>query len=319
MKKTGKSIFSIVLTLVLLACLLPAQAGRGKGRLSGVVVDEQGAPVIGAEVILEYAAEGLKESTKTNKKGEWAFIGLGTGTVRITVAADNFLVKSELVEVKQLEINPKMTLVLSEDPEKKMRLQDEASLEFLERGNQFFQQGKFEEALAAYREFAEINPDVYIINFNIGDTHREMKNPAGAAQSYEKGLAGARQADDRVLQAKALAALGELRLAEKDFPAASEYFRQSIELNPQDELLAFNVAEIFFAGNQITEAIEYYELAAKIKPGWSEPLQKIAYAWLNQGDIEKAVAYLQRFLEVDPDSEQAELVKNLLDSLKKNK
>ena len=308
----------LLLCLVIFSLLLPAQAGRGGGRLAGTVVNEKGDPVINAEVILEFSDGGLKDSTHTNKKGEWGFIGLGTGKATVTVAADDYLPEIKTVEIKQLELNPRLNIVLREDREKKIRLKDEESMQVLELGNQLYQQGKYPEALAVYREFETINPEVFIIHFNIGDCLREMKDHQGAAAAYEKALAGSREREDLVMQAKALAALGELRLRNKDLAAAQDFFRQSIELNPKDELLAFNVAEIFFASNQTGEAIKFYELAASIKPDWSEPLLKIAYAWLNQGDIPKAVDYLQRFLQIDPDSPQAGTVRNLLESLKKN-
>jgi len=50
---------------------LLAQAGRGVGRLGGVVLDEKDQPIAGVKVVISFvqeAAGGLQLETKTNKK-----------------------------------------------------------------------------------------------------------------------------------------------------------------------------------------------------------------------------------------------------------
>lgn len=100
---------------------------------------------------------------------------------------------------------------------------------------------------------------------------------------------------------------------------AQEFFTQSIALNPKDEILAYNVAEIFFGNNQTENAIQYYQPAIQIKPEWSEPYLKMGYAYLNKGDMAKAVASLNEFLKHDPESPQAPVIKSLIESLTKTK
>jgi len=65
-----------------------AQAGRGKGRLGGVVIDEAKKPVPSAKVVLQFMQDrSIQKETTTDKKGEWAFLGLGSGNWRITATA----------------------------------------------------------------------------------------------------------------------------------------------------------------------------------------------------------------------------------------
>jgi tetratricopeptide (TPR) repeat protein len=121
------------------------------------------------------------------------------------------------------------------------------------------------------------------------------------------------------MQAKALASFGEICLRQEKLKEAQEFFTQSIALNPKDEILAYNVAEIFFGQNQIDEAIKNYQLAIQIKPEWSEPYLKIGYAYLNKGNMTKAIESLNEFLKRDPESPQAPVVKSLIESLTKTK
>jgi tetratricopeptide (TPR) repeat protein len=296
-----------------------AQAGRGKGRLTGFVVDEKGDPVVNATVKLEFEKGGLKSESLTGSKGEWSFISLGTGNVMLTASAEGFLDTIEQAFVQQLEKNPPVKMVLREDKEKKVRIKDQASIQELEQGNILYGERKFDEALEIYQKFAELNPNVYQIYFNIGDVYREKGEFEKANEQYAKAQAQAKEKADVVLQAKALASFGEVFLRQEKFKEAQEFFSQSIALNPKDEVLAYNVAEIFFGRNQTDEAIKNYQLAIQIKPDWSEPYLKLGYAYLNKGDMAKAIENLQKFLKADPESPQAPVVQSLIESLTKTK
>jgi Tfp pilus assembly protein PilF len=319
MNKTNKKIWSVLACVLVVSTMAFAQAGRGKGRLTGWVLNEKGDPIANATVKLEFEKGGLKDETTTNAKGEWSFISLGTGNVMLTASVEGYIDGVGQAYVQQLEKNPPVKMVLREDKEKKARVKDEASMLELERGNQLFNERKFDEALEIFNKFAEVNPNVYQIYFNIGDTYREKGDFDKANEQYAIAQAKAKEKADVVMQAKALAAFGEVCLRQEKFKEAQEYFSQSIALNPKDEILAYNVAEIFFGRNQTDEAIKNYLLAIQIKPEWSEPYLKIGYAYLNKGDMPKAIQYLNEFLKRDPESPQAPVVKGLIESLSKTK
>jgi len=294
------------------------QAGRGKGFLSGTVVDETNKIMVGIEVTVEFPG-ALKDSIKTNAKGEWSFIGLGTGSARIIASADGYIPAVANVTVRQLERNPPITLQLKIDLEKKARLDDESSLAILDKGNQLYSAKQYDEALAIYNEFITQNPKVYQIYFNIGDCYRDKGDIEAAIKTYDLGREKAAENNDVPVQAKALAAIGEIHLRQNHMPKAQEYFRKSLELNPKDEVLAYNVAEIFFGNNNTDGAIEYYKLAVQIKPAWSAPYIKLGYAYLNKDDFESAIKNFEEFLRIDPENSQAPVVQNILNSLPKTK
>jgi tetratricopeptide (TPR) repeat protein len=319
MNKTNKKICSVLALVLILSMLGFSQAGRGRGRLTGLVVDEKGDPIANAKVKLEFEKGGLKDETISGAKGEWSFISLGTGNVILTASAEGYLDNNAQAYVQQLEKNPPVKLTLREDKEKKARVRDESSMQELEIGNQMYSERKFDEALQIFQKFAELNPNVFQIYFNIGDVYREKGEFDKAAEQYALAQAQAKEKADVVMQAKALASFGEICLRQEKFKEAQEFFTQSIALNPKDELLAYNVAEIFFGRNQIDEAIKNYQLAIQIKPEWSEPYLKVGYAYLNKGDMAKAVASLNEFLKRDPESPQAPVVKSLIESLTKTK
>ena len=89
-----------------------------------------------------------------------------------------------------------------------------------------------------------------------------------------------------------------------------------VVLNPKDEILAYNVAEIFFSNNKNEEAKKYYEVASQIKPKWGIPHLKLGYVYLNMGDMPKAIESFSKFVEMDPENSEVPAIKDLIKSLK---
>ncbi|MBN2400378.1 MAG: tetratricopeptide repeat protein [Candidatus Aminicenantes bacterium] len=314
-----KKLLVILIVIVFLAISIYAQAGQGRGRMTGSVKDQEGNPVANATITLEFDNSGKKFEITTNAKGEWALIGLGTGHANMMVLADGFLPATQQVTVSQLNRNPPVDFVLIVDLEKKARLKDDEAVSQLEQGNALFNERKYQEALAVFNQFSVDNPNIYHIYLNIGDSYREMQDYKNAILQYETAIEKAKVADDTVIQAKAQASIGETFLRQNDLKSAQEYFKKSLDLNPKDELLAYNVAEIYFNNQKVDDAIAYYLLATQVKPDWGLPFLKLGYAYLNKADYEKAIDSFNKFLQVDPKSDQAPVAQAVIDSLKNMK
>ncbi len=303
---------AIIVTMGLTVSLIHAQAGRGKGRIKGKVIDgNTQKPFVGAKVVIQFAKdERLKHETKTDKKGEWAFIGLGTGEWRITASADGYVPDREAVHVTQFSTNPYVTLKLKK-PEK-MDLAENANL--VEQGNSLYEQGKYDEALEAFKKFQNKTPEFYEVYINIGNCLMKQEKYDEAIAEYNTFLEKAK--DDQIeLKAQALASIGEVHLKRDEIEKAQSFFMKSIELNPKDEILAYNVAEIFFGNNKNEEAVKYYKIASQIKPQWGIPYLKLGYVYLNLGDMKKASESFTKFMEVDPENPEVPAIKDLIKSL----
>jgi len=300
-----------------------SQAGRGRGRIAGVVVDEDGNSIKSAKVVIQFIKyEQVELETTTNKKGEWAFLGLGTGMWRVTASADGYIPTYVEIGVRQLQKNPKITLTLKKIKESDNTImKDEASFNLFEEANLLFADKKYDEALALLEQFLEQNPIAYQAHLSIGDCYREKGEFDKAIEEYNRALEKA-QNDEEMggeTAAKALAALGEIYLRKEDFENAQNYFKQSIEAYPENEILAYNVGEIYFSNQKIDEAIHYFELSTQIKPDWPSSYLKLGYVYLNKGDYEKSKLNFNKFLELDPESSEAPAVKNIVDYLEKIK
>jgi tetratricopeptide (TPR) repeat protein len=314
--------------LCVLLALAPyglSQAGRGEGRITGKVQAEDGTPLQKAAIkAVSLVYEGLALETKSDEKGQWVILGLGTGMWRVEARVEGYYPASQDVNVKQLARNPEVNLTLKKLEQTDMpTIRDASSLVLFEQGNQFFSEKKYDEAICSYRQFLEANPKAYQIHFNIGNACKEKGELDKAREEYGLVLAVIKgeSADmtGNELAAKTLAALGETYLKEDNLEEAQKYFKNSIEIFPKDESLAYNVGEIYFSKGRIDEALSYFEIASGIKPDWGKPHIKMGYAYLNKGDMAKARVHLAKFLELEPESPEAPTVKSIIEFIDKQK
>lgn len=317
--KRGK-MFSVVIAVIvvfgLTASLLHAQAGRGKGRLQGkVIFADTKLPAANVDILAQYTQDAnLKLETKSDKNGEWGFIGLGTGEWRITASLNGYLPDKKALKLSQFTPNPLLTMTLEKITADAVQV-DKGSL--LGQGNTFYDEGKYEEALTAFKGFQEKTPDFIEVYINIGNCLQKMEKYDEAIVQYNKFLEGVLVKTEKIeLQAQALASIGEIYVKQEKMKIAQEFFIKSVELNPKNEILAYNVAEIFFGNNKNEEAAKYYLVASQIKPQWGTPYLKLGYVYLNLGDIPKAIEYFNKFMEVDPQNPEVENIKEVIKGLK---
>ncbi len=315
------SFFLYFLFFSLFIVYASGQSARGKGRLSGVVIDEEGNPIQSAKLVIEFKGKDIfTGESKSDKRGRWSFLGLGTGRWVVTASLDGYIPSSESLQVQQLNKNPKITFTLQKlSASDKPFIEDEGSFEILEKGNELYMEGKYAEALSSFEEFLQLNSKAYQVRLNIYNCYRELGE-------YEKAIEQCNLILDNVSQdetlgkemaAKALAGIGECYLLQKDMENAQKYFEQSIETYPENELIAYNVGEIFFSNQKLEEALRYFTLASEIKPDWSDSYYKLGLVYLNTANNAGAIENFEKFLTLESDTSRAKSVKNILEQIKK--
>jgi hypothetical protein len=188
--RTFKIIGLVALAAGLAAGLGFAQAGRGVGRIGGVVLDAEGNPMEGIKVAIVFSQnDKMKFDQLTSKKGEWSFIGLGTGNWEFTAMATGCMPLTKTLYVSQLGVNPKVTVTMQKIPKGGSGVvADEATFVILEKGNQLFKEAKYDEAIVQYQDFLAKNPNLYQIQVSIGDCYREKGEFEKAIEIYNKVL-----------------------------------------------------------------------------------------------------------------------------------
>ncbi len=317
MARKGALVSLIVLTAAGMAL---AQAGRGTARINGVITDMAGKPVADAKITALFEKEEQSSFGATSgKDGKWVIIGIGTGNWTITITAKGYTTQTVSYYAHQLQRNPPILVKLDKPKEASGIVQDDASFKILDQANEFFKDGKYDTALTMYQEFLDKNPGAYQITLNIGDCYREKGDYDKAVENYTK-LVELSKADltmGKTLGAKGLAAIGLCYLKQNKLSEAQDYFKKSIEMAPQDENLAYNVAEIYFSNQNIDEAQKYFEMATQIKPDWPDPYYRLALVYINKGDLTKGAENLEKFIKLEPNTERTTQAKAMLESIKK--
>jgi len=318
--RTAKVTLSIAALILVAAGPALSQAGHGKGRLGGVLLDPDQKPVVGIKITLIFSEnKNTKFEDTTGKKGDFSFIGLGTGIWTLAASVPGFAPVEQVVNVSQLAVNPKLIVVLRKPEKTSGVIQDEKSVALLEQGNQLFKDGKYDEAIALYEQFLQANPGLYQIRVSIADCYRETGEFDKAVAIYNEVIT--QSASDptmgKDMAAKSLAGIGNCYLKQGKLEEAQGYFQKSIDTSPKDEILAYNVGEIFFSNQGLDQAIRYFEMAAQIKPDWADPYLKLGYVYLNKADNAKAAENFEKFLAFEPEGERAALAKNILGFIKK--
>ena len=318
-----KIIFMIVLIIFTASNIMFAQQGRGRGRIHGTVYDQEGNPIQGVNITAEHTEFGTQFKATSDKKGNWAIAGLGTGVFTITASKEGYVPVQDRMKVSQFSSNNppvEMTLQKISKAAGVSDMQNQEALALFKEGNQLFEQQQYEQAVAKYQEFLEKQPSLYQININIGNAYKEMGD-------YEKAIAAYQQVLDKIQEekgslegeeaaARALAGIGESYISMDRLDKAGEYLSQAVEIFPKDETLAFNVGEIYFKQGKPAEAVQYYQLASDIKSDWPPPYRQKGYALLNLGDYKDAIESFEKFLEVAPDDPQAPVIENLIPQLR---
>jgi Tfp pilus assembly protein PilF len=322
MKKQNLGAAAVVLLIMFAFTLVGwAQEGRGTGRLSGEVQDEDKNPIAGVKITLDYLSYDYQLTDVSDNKGAWAFVGLGMGVVKITAEKDGFLSAGIQLSVSSINRNPKQLIIIKRIEDIKPGTDEGAGIsrDTFVKATALYRESKYEAALALFQDFRKQQPQLYQIAINIGNCYLELGRFEEAIKEFQAAADKITAENPEVKGNKELARLyasiGGTYMRQDKLKEAEEYFKKSIEIDSSDHALAYNVAEILFAGGKTDDAIIYYQLAIQIKPDWPKPYTQLGYAYLNKGDTKAAIENLKKFVELAPDSPETPGVKDIIKSL----
>jgi len=319
------NLYAFILFLVFCTVLVTfAQEHRGKARINGTVVDEEGQPLEGVLVVVESLEFKTKLQEYSDEKGRFAVAGMGTGRWRITATKDGYNSSYIDKNISQLRRNPPITFTLKKLSGFAPRLADELSFKLFDKGSLLIDEEKYDEALAVFEEFLAKRPEVYHAHLNIGTCYIKKgeldKAEAELKLVLDKTIENfGDYKKDPQTSMRAFTGLGEIYIRREDFETAQNYFAKALDISPEDEVAAYNVAEVLFSHQKVDEAIKYLELSIQIKKDWSKPYMKLGYAYLKKGDFDNSLEYFNKFIEMDPESSEVPNVRNIIITIEKMK
>lgn len=313
--------------LFLLAWIVPltfAQEHMGKGRISGIAVDEKGQLLERVLIVVESMRYKTKLQSYTDKKGLFAVAGMGSGGWRITASKKGYISSHVDMNIRQLRKNPPITFTLKRMTGYAALFADEGSIQFFDKGNLLIKEEKYDEALAVFEEFLGKHPEIYQTHLNIGTCYLKKGELDKAEAEFKMVLDKILETyddykKDTATSLRAFTGLGEVYIQKGDFETVQKYLTLALDISPEDEVAAYNVGEVLFSHQKIVESVRYFELAIQIKKDWSKPYMKLGYVYLNKGDFDKSIEYFNKFIEIDPENPEIPNVRNIISAIEKVK
>jgi len=319
-----KSNWCLLFAFILTASLF-GQRATGTAKIQGRVTDEEGKPIPEAVVTLKSldvfgkTIEGFEKTAKTNKKGVWKMHSLGSGECFVRASAEGY--RTETIRISISQVYPNETLIFKLEKASEI-VQTVESPSFEEEGHQLYQEGKYEQAVASYKLFLKDNPASFETYYFIGNCFLNLGDVDRAQIEYMKVIEGTREEaipESAKIQALAATALGNIYLDRNIEQTAIKYFKKSLEFNPRNEGLAYNLGEMLFSAGNNREAVVYFKNAAEIDPAWPDPYLKLGYVYSKMEDYSQAREYFSKFLELKPDDSRAEEIKTIIKDLERKR
>lgn len=288
--------------------------------VKGVVIDPEGKPIVGAEVVFTHVDSGRATKLKTDKRGEYLSLGLTPGTYDITLMQGGKVLaeRKGATLVGGLYGNPSSegfrntfdfrfkTGSASEEAKKAQEEFEKAKAGY-DRGVAFNRAGKFQEALADLLPLLEKDPNLWMVHAQIGVAYDGLNRLDDAEASYKKALA--LNPSEALLYNN----LGRIYLKQKRTEEARKQFETAAQLSPEDaSIFYFNLAVSFYNNGDLKSAIEPLKKVVELDPNHANAhfflgvcLYSNAESKIEGGEVKTVllpgtVENFQRYLELDP-------------------
>ncbi len=290
------------------------QDWKGTGRAEGKVLDPDGKPLQGVVVRLELPGRGSTE-LKTDKKGQWAILGLAGGNWNVDFSLKGYDTKSiaaRLTSGNNPPIEVKLTKAAPVGPPPEV-------MDKLSKGDESYKAGKYPEAraqyegaLEAYEKLPAKKPEVSTaLHMQIARCYSQEKNYAKELEHLQFVL----DADPTNVEVRKLMALEAFQggLLDKGL----ELLKGLDETAIQDPDIFYNIGVSFFNNQKVDEAIIYLTRALALNPAYADGYFLRGNAYLNLGKLGEAKADYKKFMEVAaPDDSRVETIKRVLEQIK---
>jgi hypothetical protein len=303
-----KSFRSIAFMLCVLAIAAVAVAqSKGKGQISGKVVDEQGQPIQDVQVAAVLKGEPKPVGAKTNKKGEWTVKNLAAGEWTVHFAKEGLEEKSVPVTLAEAEKPAPLAVTLGKYVDPNTVIQAEA-----QRAADLFGKKQFADARKVYEDLLVKYPQVHQLHPMIARTYAAENNFAKAVEhmriSVEKEPANI---DNRLF-------LGELLLEMGNKDEARTLIEGTDITQAKDPYPFLNVAITLINEKKPDQALAILDKVAAKFGDQADVYYYRGRANLAAEKLDAAKADLEKFIAMAPmDSKQVADAKSILAQMNK--
>ena len=193
---------------------------------------------------------------------------------------------------------------LIEEYEAKAKANPKAVKHWLILGHLLKAKGRYADALVSYDEAVKLDAANPLGYLGRGSAAMMLGKNQEAGRDFEEALKVER---DRAKKQEILRKLADIAFAQRDWDGAQRYYDQLIALNPRDEYLRMEYAQVLVKYKRYDKALEQYEALIKIVAGNTKArattLRDMGELYEQMGDEERALkTYAQAMTLVRPDN-----------------
>jgi protein O-mannosyl-transferase len=153
-------------------------------------------------------------------------------------------------------------------------------------------QGKIGEEVAHYRQVVQINPDATEARNNLASGLVTLGELREATQHYRKILEHAPERNDARVK------LGTILTLQGSLSDAAVLFQQAVDRDPKDAKTLLKLGQVLAARGALDRAIQYFRQAVQIQPEDAEIHESLGRALLEQGKRDEAAQHLQEAVRI---------------------
>jgi len=302
------TIFLLLLFVLAVQAFVYSQGYKGKGRVKGLVTDEDGNSLERVIVKL-YCVRGASGfEVITDNKGVWRAKYIRNGPYKIDFEKLGYMPKKIDVNINEFGKNPDIEVMLQKL--EGLLVADDLK-EGLKKGNDLFDQEKYEEAIQTYQAVIEKAPETYVLYRNIGNSYFQMEKYEKAEEYYMKVLE--KEPDDT----ESIIGIGNTYANRGQIEKALEWYNKIEFEKISDPFVLYNIGSNFYSQGQHQEALKYYRKAVELKGDFQDALYQLGLVNLTLRNNQDAIDVFQEYLKYDSESGRAAQVRNFIEFLKK--
>jgi Flp pilus assembly protein TadD len=314
-----KQHFVTILICLAFASTLSAQAWRGTGRLQGNVVGPDGKPVEGAKVTLISVKAGNSGPAPltTDKKGNWAVLGLIGGQWKVDIEAPGYVAAAGSVELSEMTRIPPIKTrleraeVVAEVPvETAPTGAPQAAIDAAKAGEELMKAEKYAEAAAQFEIAYQLVPDNKSLKMALTNAYYKSGNRTKAISMLEQVVGAEPDNHGTGLL------LVNIYLEDNQLDKGRALLARIPESAVTDPFVYTNVGILFLNKEQPADARTYFGKAIALNAAAAENYYYRGLASVQLKDNAAAKADFEKVIALAPDSSEAAESKELLKGLK---
>lgn len=179
-------------------------------------------------------------------------------------------------------------------------------------GLTYFARRLYDNARVHLREAVRLDPDFPEARMNLGALYLETRDWDMAIPEFEAIIKNIFYSTPEL----AYNNLGWAYFGKGEYTRALEYFEKAVELSPGFSMAYNNMGKVLVKLDRNRDAMQAYRTAIRLSPRFADAYYNLGLALVKAKDHEGAVESFNKVIEVAPDSDKARMAKDYLELLK---